>query len=437
MGSTSPRPAINDTLRRALSISTKVSHQLLALELCPRNRALQTAGAVCTNEHLAPEVLALIVAILVDQPDISLWISLTKHRDMTDMTDMVFSEVTSYRMGGFGTMIQAQMKALGQGALLDLIVATGGQLRTVLMCGYHGTRDFPMDDLLAAADGDPELAEEVTALLASGSRLGPATAALLIETGATDGDQSRFAAGFHLEDADAIGVLATPYTTRFLRASMESTMTFPVSAAQAATICAIKDAPVRRRVLNLVNLADHLSDEHLTDYAVRARGLTTAGAAHLMEHHGHRLNAAGLPVVLGKLSTANLVKALSGPRTEALFNAAVAIGGIELVLANWVTFERNNASLVSIADKPLLLDLVCHDLNALDRVLTGAYAGGVIEHLHQLELRAHLVGIVEARLGSSAAVWAALAALMPSTDVTTLPELLELAATLLSTPVAH
>jgi len=65
MGSTSPRPAINDTLRRALSISTKVSHQLLALELCPRNRALQTAGAVCTNEHLAPEVLALIVAILV------------------------------------------------------------------------------------------------------------------------------------------------------------------------------------------------------------------------------------------------------------------------------------------------------------------------------------------------------------------------------------
>jgi len=60
----------------------------------------------------------------------------------------------------------------------------------------------------------------------------------------------------------------------------------------------------------------------------------------------------------------------------------------------------------------------------------------VIDHLHQLELRAHLVGIVEARLGSSAAVWAALAALMPSTDVTTLPELLELAATLLSTPVA-
>jgi len=432
MGSASPTPAINDTLRRALSISTEVTHQLLALTNCPRNRALQTAGAVCTNEHLSAEVIDALVAILVDQPDISLWISLTAHRDMADMADMVFEEVTAYRMGGFGTMIQAQMKALGQERLLSLICATRGQLRTVLMCGYHGTRGFPMDDLLAAANGNPELAEEVRDLLTSGSRLGPKSAALMTETGVSAGENGQL---FPLEDADAIGVLATPNTIRFLRSCMESTMTFPISAAQAATIVAIKDAPVRRRVLNLVNLAPHLSDELLNDYATRARKLTMDGAAHLMAHHGTRLNADALPVVLGKLSSTDLAKVLSGPRTEALFNAALAIGDIESTLATLVNFERNNNALVSIGDKPLLLDLICHDLGALDHVLaSGAYAGVVIEHLHQLEVRDHLVGIVESKLGTSPAVWAALAALMPSAELTTLPELLELAATLLAEP---
>ena len=210
-------------------------------------------------------------------------------------------------------------------------------------------------------------------------------------------------------------------------------MTFAVSAAQAATICAIKDAPVRRRVLNLVNLAAHLSDAQLNDYAAAATKLNTGAAEVLMTEHGHRLNDAALSVVLPRLSTHGLVSALSGPTRPALMAAArTHLPYVVDALVDWV---ETGDQVASLADKPMVIDLLCHHLGALDYLLCKGAPRALVS-VAQLDLQAHLVGLVEAELGTSPAVWATLAALMPSADVDTLPDLLALAKTVLADPVA-
>ena len=421
MGSGWPTPAMDEYLRACLAASPEAAHQLRALD----GGAWHTGVAIAEHPNLDPTVLAALVNLLTDKadPELELWLALTRHRDMTDLAQLTFHPITAawlahspHRLAGFGERI-------GAGPLLDLIDSCGGVARTTLLGAYRACAAYPTDDLLARAGANPDLLAEVTAsILSGGVRLGPASAALLVASGTLTGAHKRVLESFTLEHAGAIEVLAganTKDTTALLRTLLEHPPEgLAVNAAQAATITAINDAPVRRRVLNLVNLADHLTDEQLNDYARCASGLTSWAAAALLTSHGDRLNHDALTVALSKLSPQGLAAALSGPRNELLLAAALSTPRIDATLVTWLdTIQPGDTA--GLADKPMIMNLLCHHLGALDHALTGA-GHATARTMAELDLQTHLTGVVEAELGPSPAAWAAVAALMARPEVLSL-----------------
>ena len=437
MGSAGPTPDIATYLRTQLATSPVVAHQLRALD----GGTWHTAVTIAEAPSLDPTVLAALVDLLRSDPapELELWMALAGHRDMSDLTHLVFEPTSAGWLTHSPHLLAGLGEKIGARTLLDLIDACDGVTRAALLGAYRACAAHPIDDLLARAvtsPHGPDLLAAVTTAILGGGRLGPASAALVAASGTLTGAGRAVLESFTLEDAGAIVVLAganTKDTTALLRSLLEHPPAgLAISAAQAVTIAAIKDAPVRRRVLNLVNLADHLCDEQLNDYAARASGLTAWAAAALLAGHGGRLNHGALAMVLSKLSPQGLASALSGPHNERLFAAAAATPHIDATLATWLDSMDDRRD-VGLGDKPMVMTLLCHHLSALDHVLTGA-THTTLRTLSELDLQAHLVATVEADLGAGSAGWTALAAVMASPDVQTLPELISLARTLLAAP---
>jgi len=146
-----------------------------------------------------------------------------------------------------------------------------------------------------------------------------------------------------------------------------------------------------------------------------------------------RLHGAVLPAILARLNTSSLITVLATSTSPALLTAALGVPHIDSILVEWVTGIGNSRELVGLADKPLIMDLLCHHLGALDYILDTRQPGPV-GTLAALDLQNHLTAIVEAELGPSPAAWAAVSVLMASNEVETLPQLLGLAKTLLANP---
>ena len=433
MGSTTGAPELGAYLRSQLANSPYPNHQLLALA---DGGDTSTAVNIASTPELDPDVLEALLAALAAHPDVELWLALTRHRDMADMAELDFPADGLTRLLYYRHQLAEYGETLGHTKLLELIATTSGVLRSTLLATYQVCRDYAADDLLALAAGDDALRREVTELILDCGRLGPAGVRVLVEAGTLTGADALVLGNYTPESAGALVALAaaaTKPTTALLRVMLESTMTFPVSADDAAAISAIKDAPVRRRVLNLVNLADHLSDATLNNYAARATWLTPRAAAYLLSRHGARLHTSVLPAILARLNPSLLITALATSTSPALAAAALNVPRIDSILVDWVTGITASRELVGLADKPLIMDLLCHHLSALDYILD-ARQPGPVGTLAALDLQTHLTGLVEAALGSSPAAWAAVSVLMASNEVETLPQLLGLAKTLLSAP---
>jgi len=87
MGSTTGAPELGAYLRSQLANSPYPNHQLLALA---DGGDTSTAVNIASTPELDPDVLEALQATLTAHPDVELWLALTRHRDMGDMTDLPF-----------------------------------------------------------------------------------------------------------------------------------------------------------------------------------------------------------------------------------------------------------------------------------------------------------------------------------------------------------
>jgi len=370
------------------------------------------------SQHALPcGVLDLLIDALNTTPTLALFVSMTRHRDMSDMTGLhlVHAGERAFKEAQGKARLLASKGVFTENQLLNMIGATRGQLKRVLTDAYFAAHYNPA--AILAISTDEYQRKALIARILEGSAVdGPLAAAIVDQLDGGISATSLRRDAFTLRTADAVPLLATRKALPLLRTMLTNPSKIPVDKAAADAILAITDVLVRRKLLNLTNLADRVDDAVLGELAGDSAGIHPDAAAALLAKHSQRLSTPALTAMLNRLDERSFQEFLSAERTDHAYCAVAASthwGPTPVIL--WMA----NNKVADGASHPLVLKLAAQQLD-----VTGHYAPMVANSLMELDVQTHLRATLSAAFGDDTKAWELAAQLAGTRKVATLGELI-------------
>ena len=370
------------------------------------------------SQHALPDgVLNLLVDALNTTPTLALFISMTRHRDMTDMTHLHLQHAgeRAFKDAQGSARLLASRNVFTQDQLLAMIGATRGQLRRVLTDAYF-TAHFNPAAILAQSADEYQRKDLIARVLAGSAVDGPLATAIVDQLAGGIRATSLRRDAFTLRTAAAVPILATRSALPLLRTMLAKPAKIPVDKADAEAILAITDALVRRKLLNLTNLAEFADDATLGELAGHAAGIHPDAAQILLANHSQRLGTTALTAMLDHLDERSFQGFLSAERTDHAYDAVKASrhwGPTPIV--DWMA----NNKVADGASHPLVLKLAAQQLE-----VSAHAAPGVANSLMELDVQTYLRGRLRNAFGDDTKAWELATQLSASRKVGTLDELI-------------